>query len=136
MLGESGPNFHLKLACNDEDGTSGVNFKIGSIFLKVEESQRAPASLHVPTDAPSAEAVPDHPEKIPGLVIVVYTEASVAALNAKVPVLVQIPECAQADYGNVVGDIESLGVFQWADMDRDVDRVVEQPSSGEGLNGQ
>jgi hypothetical protein len=65
--------------------------------------------LDVPTDAPTAEPVPHQPEEIIGLVIVVYAEAPVIALDAKVSVLGQVPEGAQADQGHIVGEINGRG---------------------------
>ena len=73
---------NLKLYCEGDHGTIGVNFEINVIFPKVHKSHRAVAGLDVPTDAPSAEPVPDQSEEIIGLVIVVYAEAPVIAFDA------------------------------------------------------
>jgi len=86
-----------------------VDFEIDALFSKVQKSHRAVAGLDVPTDAPTAEPVPHQPEEIIGLVIVVYAEAPVIALDAKVSVLGQVPEGAQADQGHIVGEINGRG---------------------------
>ena len=76
-----------------------VNSHVGGTFLQPHHSHRAVAGLNVPTDTPPWETVADQSTQVSVLMVVVNAEASVIAIEAKIPLLVQVHERAQTDYG-------------------------------------